>query len=116
MVVTNGVTVACAGTDAAAANEASAALAADSIAGPRGSVAVCERTEEVREAKQYVGMVVRVDVIVVVAMGEMGCGVSGSAIAQRLVGGARTMLGSGTEGKGVPGAMSRSWWCWDDCV
>ena len=73
MVVANGVTVACFGVGgAAAANEASAALAADSIAGPRGSAAVWERTEEVREAKQYGGMVVRVVVIVAVAMGEGG--------------------------------------------
>lgn len=62
MVVANGVTVVRAVMDAAEANEARAALAADSIAGPRGSVAVWERTEEVREAKQC-------GVMVVVAMG-----------------------------------------------
>ena len=72
MVVANGVTVTRAGMLAGEANDASPALAADSMAGPRGSAAVWERMEEVREAKQYGGMVVRVVVVVVVAMGEMG--------------------------------------------
>lgn len=116
IVVTNGVTVACAGTDAAAANEARAALAADSMAGPRGSVAVWERTEEVREAKQYVGMVVRVVVIVLVATDEMGGALVGSQLLWGSGEGPEREWSRRKEGGNVPGAMSRSWWCGSDCV